>query len=102
MIWQNTFNGRIDEPDYAKEVFRTHNQAVIDSFPADRVLVFQAKDGWEPLCAFLDVDVPAEPYPHLNDTAEMQSRIKLLKALNWLPWIVGSALIAFIGWRMLS
>ncbi len=85
IVWQNTFDGRARDPEHAKAVFRDHNQTVIDSFPKERVLVFQAKDGWEPLCAFLEVDVPAEPYPHLNDTAEMLRRVKFLKALNWLP-----------------
>jgi len=93
IVWQNTFDGRAHDPEHAKAVFRKHNQAVIDSFPKERVLVFQAKDGWEPLCKFLDVEVPTGPYPHLNDTAEMKSRIKFLKILNWLPLILAATLV---------
>ena len=32
----------------------------------DRLLVFDGREGWEPLCAFLGVAVPATPYPRTN------------------------------------
>ena len=34
--------------------------------PKDKLLVFNVKDGWEPLCQFLEVDVPNKPFPHRN------------------------------------
>ena len=40
------------------------------------------KEGWGPLCEFLDVPVPDEPFPYLNDTAQMQRGIKSIKALS--------------------
>jgi len=98
IVWQNTFDGRARDPEHAKAVFRTHNQTVIDSFPKDRVLVFQAKDGWEPLCAFLGVDVPEGPYPHLNDTEEMLHRVKILRAAKWLPLAL-TAIVAILFFR---
>jgi len=30
--------------------------------------VWHPEDGWEPLCAFLEVPVPDEPLPNVNDT----------------------------------
>jgi hypothetical protein len=44
------------------------NDGVISSIPADRLLVWDPAEGWEPLCEFLDVDVPSDPLPRLNDT----------------------------------
>ena len=42
---------------------------------AQRLLVFDVKEGWEPLCAFLGVPVPAgEPFPHVNDAADFSRR----------------------------
>ena len=38
--------------------------------PPDRLLVFRAADGWEPLCRFLGKPVPATPYPRTNDRRE--------------------------------
>lgn len=34
----------------------------------DRLLVYEVKQGWEPLCDFLGVDVPEKPFPRLNDS----------------------------------
>jgi hypothetical protein len=33
----------------------------------ERLLVFDVAVGWSPLCEFLDVPVPAEPFPRIND-----------------------------------
>jgi hypothetical protein len=56
------------------EYFNAWNQSVIDEVPADKLLVYAAGDGWEPLCAFLGVPVPAEPYPRVNSREEMTER----------------------------
>jgi len=50
--------------------FIAHNEAVKAAIPADRLLVYQVKEGWEPLCAFLEMPVPDEPFPRTNDRAE--------------------------------
>jgi hypothetical protein len=44
--------------------------------PPDRLLVYEVREGWEPLCRFLGVAVPATSFPHLNDRLEFQSRTK--------------------------
>jgi hypothetical protein len=54
--------------------FNRWNQHVIDTAPADRLLVYRAGDGWEPLCAFLGVPVPSAPYPRVNSREEMTER----------------------------
>lgn len=56
------------------EYFNNWNQAVIDELPADKLLVHRSSDGWEPLCEFLGVPVPAEPYPRVNSREEMTER----------------------------
>ena len=50
--------------------FNAHNQAVREVIPEEQLLVFQVKDGWEPLCKFLDVPVPTEPFPRTNTREE--------------------------------
>jgi hypothetical protein len=67
LIWETTFEGRFAEKDFAIDVFNRHNEAVKASVPAERLLVFEVQQGWGPLCEFLGVGVPAEPFPHLND-----------------------------------
>ena len=51
-------------------MFRAHGEEVRRTIPAERLLVFQASDGWTPLCAFLGVPVPNEPYPRVNSPEE--------------------------------
>lgn len=58
------------DADGLKRAFIAHNDAVKAAIPAKQLLVYQVKDGWEPLCAFLDVPVPSEPFPRTNDRAE--------------------------------
>ncbi len=69
LIWKNTFHDRFADKAYALSVFDAHIAEVKRVVPADRLLVYEVKQGWEPLCAFLGVPVPAEPFPRLNDSA---------------------------------
>ncbi|WP_433171050.1 sulfotransferase family protein [Actinoallomurus sp. CA-150999] len=54
----------------AIELFKAHTNEVVETIPASRLLIFDVKSGWEPLCKFLDVPMPAEPFPRMNDRAE--------------------------------
>ena len=67
-VWAGTFQGRFADRDFAIGVFNAHNEAVKKQTPPDRLLVYDVKQGWEPLCTFLNVPVPDTPFPHLNDT----------------------------------
>lgn len=68
LIWKRTFDGRFEDRAHAVAVFEGHNREVQARVPADRLLVFDVAQGWEPLCRFLGVDVPAgQDFPHLND-----------------------------------
>jgi hypothetical protein len=56
-------------------VMERWNEDVKSSVPADRLLVWDPREGWEPLCDFLEVEVPGEPLPRLNDTASFREGI---------------------------
>lgn len=77
LIWEGTFHGRFSDKQYAIEVFNRHNQEVQRVVPSEKLLVYDVKQGWEPLCRFLDVPVPTDtPFPRLNDTAQFQQMFK--------------------------
>jgi len=38
--------------------------------PADRLLIWNVKNGWEPLCKFLDKPIPSNPIPHENKSGD--------------------------------
>lgn len=76
MIWEGFFGGLFADRAQAIAIYEEHNRAVLREVPADRLLVVGPGDGWEPLCAFLGVDVPAEPYPHLNAPDGFWARVE--------------------------
>ena len=57
----------------AKEAFERHNAAVRAGIHADRLVEWRPGDGWTPLCAALGAPAPAEPFPHVNTTADFQA-----------------------------
>jgi hypothetical protein len=61
--------------------FLAHEAAVRESVPADRLLVFSPQDGWAPLCRFLGVAVPPEPFPRSNDAEEFCSRVAEIRQM---------------------
>jgi hypothetical protein len=56
--------------DSALAAYRANNRKVRDTIPAERLLVFNVADGWEPLCKFLEVPVPETPFPHTHPKKE--------------------------------
>ncbi|GAA2214491.1 sulfotransferase family protein [Nonomuraea monospora] len=77
------FGEPLDEKD-SLLAFERHVATVKESLPPERLLVFDVREGWEPLCRFLGVDVPdGEPFPHLNDSQVMEQSIdRLLQGEN--------------------
>ncbi len=63
------------DTDQLKKAFMAHIDAVKATIPADRLLTYQVKEGWGPLCAFLGVPVPDEPFPRTNDRGEFWDRV---------------------------
>ncbi|MBO9518700.1 MAG: hypothetical protein J7493_11590 [Porphyrobacter sp.] len=65
--------GDILDREFMTDWFVRRNQAVRDALPPERLLVFSAKEGWEPLCDFLGVPVPYGPFPRVNSRDELSS-----------------------------
>jgi hypothetical protein len=66
-----------DDPSVAMAAYRRHFDEVVASVAAERLVIWQASDGWEPLCTALGVDVPATEFFHRNTTAEFRDRAGL-------------------------
>jgi hypothetical protein len=56
--------------DSAIAAYRMNNEKVRDTIPADRLLVFNVADGWDPLCRFLELPVPDTAFPHRHPKKE--------------------------------
>lgn len=65
----------VDTPGSMAAAMERYNAEVEATVPADRLLVWTAADGWEPLCRFLEVPVPEAPFPRVNDAETFDGRI---------------------------
>ena len=55
--------------------FKRHTEEVLATIPSERLLVYRVSGGWEPLCRFLGVPVPATPFPSENSREEFKARV---------------------------
>jgi hypothetical protein len=103
IIWHGTFDGKFEDKHHAIQVFNRHNEEVRRRVPPDRLLVYEVKEGWGPLCEFLGVEEPHKPFPRLNDAAEMRRRIRSVRALGLaVPAVLALLVVAvllFLGRR---
>ena len=105
IAWDGLFRGRFEDRAFAIDAFNGHNEQVRRDVPAERLLVYQVSEGWEPLCAFLGVAVPeGKPFPHLNDTAEFRSRVergvRIARAIGYIA--LGVAALAMVSLVILA
>ena len=73
LIWEKTFQRRVGDRAHALDVYQRHIEEVKRHVPPERLLVYDVKEGWEPLCRFLGVPVPAGvQMPRLNDRRKIK------------------------------
>ena len=97
-VFGEPFSYRFENRESAVQVFNDHVEEVKKVIPEEKLLMHSAKDGWEPLCAFLDVPVPEEPYPWVNDSKVFAKRLMFIEFLKWFPLIlITGALIALLS-----
>ena len=99
LIWDGIFQGRFEDPDFAKEVFRKHIEDVKSIVSPERLLVYEITEGWGPLCRFLGVEEPAERFPRTNESKEMKKMVKVARVLDKLPYAV---MLIILGWLVYS
>jgi hypothetical protein len=97
-LWREEFEGRFLEPAYAIQAFQRHVERVKAAVPAEDLLIYDVREGWAPLCRFLGVPAPDEPFPRLNDTADFAKRVRLTQAMSWVfllaPIVAAAGLLA--------
>jgi hypothetical protein len=64
------------------------------TFDPERTLIFDVRQGWEPLCNFLGKDIPSTPFPHSNTRADFHKLVAIVTYSLVLPPIL--LLITFI------
>jgi len=73
---KHRFTPDIENKAAAIAAYDAHNAYVRAHAPRERLLDWQATQGWAPICAALGMPMPDEPFPHANTTAEFHERAK--------------------------
>ncbi|KAJ5369282.1 uncharacterized protein N7496_009042 [Penicillium cataractarum] len=68
---------------HAKDVYETYYRSVRAAVPPEQLLEYHMGDGWNPLCAFLDVEVPNVPFPRENEASNHAEEVKARTRLLW-------------------
>jgi hypothetical protein len=61
--------------DAAMTAYDAHNAAVRASVPGDRLIEWQPRDGWEPICSALGIPVPDIAFPHANTSEDFHKSV---------------------------
>jgi hypothetical protein len=77
-FWKEVMQGRFEDKAFAREVFQAHIERVKAEVPSDRLLVYDVKEGWGPLCEFLGKSVPEGDFPELNKKENFNEMLKML------------------------
>ena len=97
VIWKDIFHNKLENKAHAIEVFKNHIEEVKGVVPPERLLIFEARHGWEPLCAFLNVPVPEDvPFPHKNKGKVIRRILKHRTLLKWGAMVVLFSLLVVL------
>lgn len=80
----------------AVQFWNNHVEDVKRFVPEEKLLVWEVKEGWSPLCKFLDLPIPSIPFPNENDTNQIEQARKQLVQSSWLT-VVFLPLLALAG-----
>ena len=107
--------------DTLKEGYTNYIEAVKKSIPSDRLLIFNVKEGWEPLCQFLNHDAtnpsssttsststfytktpcPPDdgmPFPHVHTRAKLDGEMAFLWLITWVwPFVLAVPVLMVLG-----
>jgi hypothetical protein len=91
----------------ARQGYREYYANIRALVPPERLLEYRFGDGWEPLCTFLGKPVPKEPFPHLNESRDLQEMferfaIKAVRrsAVNVAVVVAGTVALVFVALRL--
>jgi hypothetical protein len=74
IVLQKVFGGRLSDKAHAVRVYTKHLEQVKHVISPDRLLTYDVRDGWDPLCDFLGVDRPDQAFPSGNSTADFRAK----------------------------
>lgn len=71
----DTVENRMGDKDFMVSYFEKRNAEIIEEVPPERLLVYQVREGWGPLCEFLGKPIPEVEFPRINSREETRELI---------------------------
>lgn len=102
ILYRGDFNA------HSRAIYDEHHAFIRSIVPADRLLEYRVKEGWEPLCRFLGREAPDAAFPHVNDTESMNAgyrqlqlirlRTAMTQLFNWAAyiWVIGMVVVCIL------
>ncbi|KAJ4415381.1 hypothetical protein N0V82_007376 [Gnomoniopsis sp. IMI 355080] len=87
-IWSVRYGQGITSEEAALKIWDRHLEYLKEVVPKDKLFYYSVKDGWGPLCEILDVPIPDEPFPRLNDAKDFQIMFQKLALQGLIRWAV--------------
>ncbi|KAJ5871929.1 uncharacterized protein N7529_004282 [Penicillium soppii] len=90
---------------HGRESYAKHIEWLKEVVPEDRLVFFDVKDGWGPLCEALGLEAPVDvPFPRINDSDAIECTIQHHFRRGLTRWAfifaaVGAGIAAFRMWR---
>lgn len=94
LIWQRSHKGNLQDRNKAIAHYHQHIENVKSAVPPERLLIFSADQGWQPLCEFLGVPVPEAEFTNVNDRAAIKKTLSDLTRGAYVILGVGAVLAA--------
>lgn len=102
LVWERGHQGTMKDRARAIAYYQQHIETIQAEVPPDKLLVFNATDGWAPLCRFLSIPVPETPYPNVNSRETFQKIKRDMKRGAYTIMATGAAVIAGVAYRVLG
>ena len=98
LIWQRSHKGTMSDKARAIAHYQKHIEDVKAAVPPEKLLIFSADQGWEPLCKFLCKEIPKTPFPNVNDRNEIKKDIAgMTKGAYFILGIAALVVIAVLS-----
>jgi hypothetical protein len=92
--WDTRYDGCRDNT----WIYDRHIEWLKEVVPADRLVFFNVKEGWEPLCRALGKEVPKDiPFPRVNDSQAINRVAEYHIKRGLLRWAVAFAVVGVLG-----
>jgi len=87
---------------FYQDALDNYHAYVREVVPKEKLLEMRLGEGWEPLCKFLGVPVPDQPFPRANDSAALKQTaqaVLIRVAQVWVGILGAAGGIGYLGFR---